>query len=176
MAEPVAVILALGSNLGDRRAHLLRGLAALARDLMIRATSRVVESDPWGPVEQGDFLNLVVRAETTLPPLHLLELLQRVERAEGRKPSVPMGPRTLDVDLVFYGREIILRPELQVPHPHWRKRPFVAELLVDVVGDMVDPHSGRPIREMVPPVIQSPTLRVVEPLGWPTTEPLEASR
>jgi 2-amino-4-hydroxy-6-hydroxymethyldihydropteridine diphosphokinase len=175
-AEPIRVILALGSNLGERRDHLTRGLGRLARELTIRAVSRVVESEPWGPVEQNDFLNLVVRAETGLPPLSLLELLQEVERAEGRMPSVPMGPRTLDVDLVFYGREIIVRPELQVPHPHWRQRPFVAEILADVVDDMRDPHSGRLIRELVPATIQSSTLRVVEPLGWLSADTLEASR
>lgn len=168
-AARVPVILALGSNVGDRRAHLSRGLELLGRHLQVRSVSRVVESEPWGPVRQRKFLNLVLRAETTRSPEELLDLLQRIERKAGRRREVHMGPRTLDVDIIFYGQERIRAARLQVPHPHWRDRPFVADLLIDVVGDMVDPVSGRSLRELVPRGPLSPELRVVEDLESPSS-------
>lgn len=159
--DAVPVILAMGSNVGDRRAHLCRGLSLLRGQLEVQAVSRWVESVPWGPIPQRDFLNLVLRAETRRSPTALLDLLQSIERKAGRTRVIPMGPRTLDIDIVFYGTRRIERPRLKVPHPHWRERPFVAELLSDVAGRMVDPESGRPLADVAPSGPLSTGLRVV---------------
>lgn len=150
-ASIVPVILALGSNIGDRRAHLLRGIEFLAERIELQAVSRVVDSEPWGPVAQPRFLNLVLRGGTSLRPLDLLRVLHSAERDAGRIRIEPMGPRTLDVDLIFYGDERILRQELVVPHPRWRERPFVAGLVADVGEGMSDPVTGRPLVELAPP-------------------------
>lgn len=164
-SAPVPVILALGSNVGDRRAHLERGIDFLGRRVQIVRVSRVVESRPWGPIAQGDFLNLVLRAESPLGPFGLLELLQQAEADAGRDRVIPQGPRTLDVDLVFFGELRLDEPGLVVPHPHWRERPFVADLVGEVAGTMTDPASGRPLREVVPPGSLSEGLREVPPLA-----------
>ena len=161
---PVPVLLALGSNLGDRRRHLELGLDFLSRRLRVRAISRVVESAPWGPVEQPHFLNLVLRAETRLAPLSLLNILQAAEAAAGRVRAVPQGPRTLDVDLIFYGSRTVESPRLVIPHPAWRERPFVHDLVAEVAGDMVEPSSGRLLRNVTGSHGLSDSLREVEPL------------
>jgi 2-amino-4-hydroxy-6-hydroxymethyldihydropteridine diphosphokinase len=166
-------ILALGSNLGDRRARLEQGIHFLSERLRLCAVSRLVESPPWGPVaRQGDFFNVLVRGSTALGPLELLEVLQQAEAAAGRRRFEPQGPRTLDVDLVFYGTLRIEHPRLVVPHPRWRERPFVADLLPDVAGSMIDPATGRPLSETVSPGGLSPGLREVAGIdaGFPAVE------
>lgn len=141
-------ILSLGSNVGDRAEHLRRGLDFLRRHVSIDAVSRVVESVPWGPVPQRDFLNLLVRGSTRLEATELLGVAQDAEEAEGRVRAVRWGPRTLDVDLIFFGDLRIRTPELEVPHPRWAERPFVYRLVPEVAGSMVDPESGRSLSEL----------------------------
>lgn len=141
-------ILALGSNVGDRTAHLRGGLDYLRRHVTIEAVSRVVESAPWGPVRQRDFLNLVARGSTDLGVHDLLRIAQDAEVEEGRVREVRWGPRTLDVDLIFFGDLQISSRRLQIPHPGWAERPFVYGLLPDVAGTMIDPVSGRPLADL----------------------------
>lgn len=167
----VQVVLALGSNVGDRRRYLERGVRFLAERIHLTGISRVVDSEPWGPVAQPRFLNLVLRGETGLEPMDLLEVLQAAERDAGRTRVVHMGPRTLDVDLILYGSQRIHRPGLTVPHPHWRERPFVAALVSDVAGDLTDPESGRTLAAIAaawgPPGVLPPGLTEVAPIGLP---------
>lgn len=138
-------ILALGSNVGDRVAHLRGGLDLLRRHVTIEAVSRVIESAPLGPVPQGDFLNLVLRGSTHLTATDLLRVAQEAEAEEGRVREVKWGPRTLDVDLIFFGDLQVRSQQLEIPHPDWAERPFVYELIPEVAGSMVDPRSGRPL-------------------------------
>jgi 2-amino-4-hydroxy-6-hydroxymethyldihydropteridine diphosphokinase len=157
------VVLALGSNLGDREEHIRRGLEYLAERITVTALSRLVESEPWGPVPQPAFLNLVLLARTELGPLGLLEALRGAELDAGRIRVVKQGPRTLDVDLIFYASEQIRLPDLEVPHPRWQERPFVRDLLGDLPTTIVDPVSGRPLRELAPGGGLPPELREVAP-------------
>ncbi|HXY70647.1 MAG TPA: 2-amino-4-hydroxy-6-hydroxymethyldihydropteridine diphosphokinase [Gemmatimonadales bacterium] len=117
---------ALGSNLGDRAAILGRARAAVDRLPATRlvAASAVEETAPLGPVPQGPYLNQMLKVETALGPWSLLRALLEVERAEGRVRAVRWGPRTLDCDLVLYGRERVDLPDLQVPHPELPNREF----------------------------------------------------
>ncbi len=117
---------ALGSNLGDRAAILGRALAAIAclPATRVTAASAVEETAPLGPVPQGPYLNQMLRIETALGPWTLLRLLLDVERAEGRVRRERWGPRTLDCDLVLYGRERVELRDLRVPHPEIPNRPF----------------------------------------------------
>lgn len=159
-------ILALGSNLGDRRAHLVIGLEFLARHLTIEAMSKVVDSPAWGPVHlQPDFLNLVLRGSTDRDALGLLGVAQEAEAAAGRVRVVRQGPRTLDVDLIFFGTLRIQSERLRLPHPHWAERPFVCRLIPEVAGDMVDPDSGCSLRELSWDDPLPGGMRVVAPLS-----------
>ena len=117
---------ALGSNLGDRDAHLAsarRAIAAIPRSRVI-AESAVEETAPLGPVPQGPYLNQMVAIETELSPRELLTELQRIERAAGRTRDVRWGPRTLDLDIVRYEHQMATEADLQVPHPAAEERDF----------------------------------------------------
>jgi 2-amino-4-hydroxy-6-hydroxymethyldihydropteridine diphosphokinase len=122
----VVAAVALGSNLGDRAAILARARAAIGRlpATRLAAASAVEETAPLGPVAQGPYLNQTLRLETALGPWTLLHLLLEVEAGEGRVRRERWGPRTLDCDLVLYGRQRIDLPDLAVPHPEIRNRPF----------------------------------------------------
>jgi 2-amino-4-hydroxy-6-hydroxymethyldihydropteridine diphosphokinase len=127
--------LGLGSNLGDRVAHLRRAVAGLP-DLV--ATSPVYETDPvGGPDDQGAYLNLVALLDTPLGARRLLELCGRLEAEAGRVREVRWGPRTLDVDVLWVEGEAVDEPDLQVPHPRMRERRFVLAPLADLAPDLV---------------------------------------
>lgn len=117
---------ALGSNLGDREAALALArerLAGLPHTTLV-AVSEVEETAPLGPVSQGPFLNQMVLLHTGLTPRWLLEAMHEIERAAGRIRRERWGPRTLDLDLVRYGDEVIREPDLVIPHPELPHRPF----------------------------------------------------
>ena len=126
--------MALGSNMGDRAAHLVHArarLAGLPGTRLLRA-STVEETAPLGPVPQGPYLNQMVLLETTLEPRELLAQLHAIEAERGRVRSVRWGPRTLDLDIVRYGDRAVREPELTIPHPELANRDFwlreIAEL------------------------------------------------
>ena len=118
--------MALGSNVGDREAHLAHArtrLAALPRT-RLAATSSVEETAPLGPVPQGPYLNQMALLETELPPAEILQHLQAIEGERGRARSVRWGPRTLDLDIVRFGDRQLHEPELTIPHPELQHRDF----------------------------------------------------
>ncbi len=151
-APTVRAFLSLGSNLGDRAAHLRRAVDQLraGSDPAVTAVSRVYETDPvGGPEDQGAFLNLVVELAVppSINPYRLLEQCHRLEAAAGRVRTVHWGPRTLDADVVWVDGVVLDDPDLTVPHPRWRERRFVlaplAELAPDLVGsDDIDTAGG----------------------------------
>jgi 2-amino-4-hydroxy-6-hydroxymethyldihydropteridine diphosphokinase len=123
---PDIAYVALGSNLGDREAHLARArraLACLPRTRLV-AESSVEETAPLGTVPQGPYLNQMVALETELSPRQLLIELQRIERDAGRTREVLWGPRTLDLDIVRYERQTAAEDGLDVPHPAADERDF----------------------------------------------------
>jgi 2-amino-4-hydroxy-6-hydroxymethyldihydropteridine diphosphokinase len=141
----VRVAIALGSNLGDREAHLAFAVAALGRLVDRLAVSSWIETDPVGVGDQPRFLNGAVAGDTGLPARALLDALLRIEAERGRvrEPGDPeKGSRTLDLDLILYGDSVIDKPGLQVPHPRFRERLFVLEPLAEVAGDWTDPVTG----------------------------------
>jgi len=128
------VYIALGSNVGDRAAHLAHaraGLNALPGTRVI-ATSRVEETAPIGPVAQGPYLNQMALVETSLSPEELLAQCRKIEAERGRERRERWGPRTLDLDIVRYGSRTIREPNLTIPHPELPHRDFwrreIAEL------------------------------------------------
>lgn len=131
---------ALGSNLGDRAAHLQFALDALAEaePVEVLAVSRVYETAPVGGPPQDAYLNAVVAIETELDPHELLALAQRIERDAHRVRLERWGPRTLDVDLLLYDELRLADPDLTLPHPRMWERGFVLAPLRDVASELVD--------------------------------------
>ena len=127
---------ALGSNVGDRDAHLAgarRALAALPESRILAATA-VEETAPIGPVEQQPYLNQMVALETTLAPLALLDRLLEIERAAGRVRTIRWGPRTLDLDIVLFETQTVAHERLTVPHPELPRRDFWQRELAELAG------------------------------------------
>ena len=137
MAERRRVLLALGSNLGDRRRYLREAIDSLAS---VTAVSGVYETEPMGgPGGQGPYLNVVVAIESDASPRTLLGMCRRLEAAAGRVKDVRWGPRTLDVDILWIDGTTVDEPDLQVPHPRMRARRFVMVPLADVAPDLLEP-------------------------------------
>lgn len=139
------VYLGLGSNLGNRMEYLARGLSGLLApgDIRLEAVSSVYESQPWGHVHQGAYLNAAARVRTTLSPHEVLARALSVEAACGRVRTQRWGPRTLDIDLVLIGDLVVNEPELVVPHPHLRERAFVLMPLVEIDANAQMPDGER---------------------------------
>jgi 2-amino-4-hydroxy-6-hydroxymethyldihydropteridine diphosphokinase len=142
--------IALGSNLGDREAHLAFAVRKLSAILSNLRRSRWYDTDPVGvPADQPRYLNGVIVGDTTLSARELLTALLAIEQEAGRTRPSALAPRTLDLDLVLYGNQRIQEPGLVVPHPRFRERLFVLEPLADLAPDLVDPVSGKSISELL---------------------------
>ncbi len=125
--EEVSAYIGLGSNLGDRQGHIDQALQLLASTsgINLKAVSTLLETEPVGVMDQPRYLNCVARLGTTLKPWQLLESCQQIERALGRARGVRWGPRTIDLDVLLYGSQVLSDPRLTVPHPEIKNRPFV---------------------------------------------------
>jgi 2-amino-4-hydroxy-6-hydroxymethyldihydropteridine diphosphokinase len=134
----------IGSNLGDREGNLRQAVELLSAEdgIDVVAVSEIRETDPVGPVEQGPFLNGAVRIETDLAPRELLERLLAVEERLGRVRRERWGPRTIDLDLLLYGDDVVDEPGLTVPHPRLHERRFALEPLSDLAPSLEIPGKG----------------------------------
>ncbi|MDQ3995003.1 MAG: 2-amino-4-hydroxy-6-hydroxymethyldihydropteridine diphosphokinase [Actinomycetota bacterium] len=142
----------LGSNLGDRGAYLERAVDLLRADerIDVLAVSSFRETEPVGLREQPRFLNGAATVETDLSARELLDRLLAVERELGRERTGPrFGPRTIDLDLLLYGRETIDEPGLTVPHPRLQERAFVLEPLIELEPSLALPD-GQRLRDLLP--------------------------
>jgi 2-amino-4-hydroxy-6-hydroxymethyldihydropteridine diphosphokinase len=149
---PVTAYIALGSNLGDRRAFLDGAVAALqARPgLRVGPVSSYHETDPvGGPSGQGKYLNAALAVETELTAEQLLGVLQGIEQQFGRVRTEKDGPRTLDLDLLLYGDLVHAAAELTVPHPRLTQRSFVLEPLAEIAPQAVDPVTGETVQTLL---------------------------
>ena len=150
-----AVAIALGSNLGDRRANLAFALSALPGFITNLRQSSWHDTAPDGvSPDQPRYLNGVVVGETSLSARELLDRLLAIETAAGRTRPSPMAPRTLDLDLILFGDKKIEEPGLAVPHPRFRERRFVLEPLAEVAPDWIDPVTGRRISQLLSDLLQ----------------------
>jgi 2-amino-4-hydroxy-6-hydroxymethyldihydropteridine diphosphokinase len=132
--------LSLGSNIGDRAAHLDAAIAALsAAGFRVGRVSSFYETEPVDYLKQDWFLNCVVEGETNLPPSSLLSKLREIETRMGSKKMIAKGPRILDIDILLYGDETIASPELQVPHPRMTERRFVLVPLAEIAPELRHP-------------------------------------
>jgi 2-amino-4-hydroxy-6-hydroxymethyldihydropteridine diphosphokinase len=142
----VVACIGLGANLGDAPATVREAIQALAAlpDCRLLAASRLYRTPAWGNQDQPDFINAAVALETALPAPALLERLLATEQAFGRVrlPGERWGPRTLDLDLLLYGEQVIDLPQLKVPHPHLHERAFALLPLAEVAPEAAIPGHG----------------------------------
>ncbi len=129
--------LGLGTNMGDRYAAMQTALLHISSlpDTSIIKQSDIIETEPWGVTDQPAFLNMVVEIETSLVPLDLLHNLLQIEEKMGRVRTIKWGPRIIDIDILIYENLIINTPELTLPHPYMRDRPFVMIPLRQIAPD-----------------------------------------
>jgi 2-amino-4-hydroxy-6-hydroxymethyldihydropteridine diphosphokinase len=147
--DRVVAAVSLGSNLGDRRAHLDYAVSRLRTLFTNLRVSRYQATDPVGvPDHQPLFLNAAAVGETALGPRDLLDALLAIERERGRERPFPGAARTLDLDLVLYGSLVTDEPGLIVPHPRFRERLFVLDPLAEIGPDLVDPATGQTAGEL----------------------------
>ena len=139
------IFLSLGSNVGDREGNLRSAI----EHLRVLRASPIYETEPVDYTDQPWFLNLVVEIETDLAPLELLAATSRIEQELGRVRTVAKGPRTIDIDILLYGDEVIDQPGLQIPHPRMAERRFVLAPLADLAPDLRHPIMHQTIREML---------------------------
>jgi 2-amino-4-hydroxy-6-hydroxymethyldihydropteridine diphosphokinase len=152
----------IGANLGDARANVQDAIARLSRLpntrlLASSASYRTAPIDSSGP----DYINAVACLDTELAPHALLGALQGIEQARGRERPYRNAPRTLDLDLLLYGTEIVDTPELTVPHPRMLDRAFVLVPLLEIAADVTVPGQGA-ARDRLPAVANQPIERVIE--------------
>lgn len=143
--------IALGSNLGDRDAHLRSAIAALRSLGEVGSVSSFYETEPVGAIAQPEFLNAVMELRTELPPEELLTVLLKIEQEHGRDRdlSLPKGPRTLDLDLLSYDAQILETPHLTLPHPALQERLFVLVPLAEIAPEWQHPRSCRTAAELL---------------------------
>ena len=155
MPEPSqhAVHVALGSNLGDRRAAIEAALDAIdALDrVRVERRSTLIETDPVGPPGQGPYLNGVARLRVGLSPRELLDALLEIERRLGRvrDPAERWGPRTIDLDILLWEDLVLHEPGLTIPHPRLHERRFVLAPLAEIDPDAIVPTLGRPVAALL---------------------------
>ena len=157
----------LGSNVGDRLGFLADGARALASDSRIAVvhSSSVYESAPIGYLDQGDFLNAVLRVRTTRSATSFLQLMMEIEDLHGRQRTIHWGPRNLDLDLRLFGNCVINTPRLRVPHPHMNERRFVLQPLLEISPELVHPQSGRSMAEYLYD-LSNGSVRKMDLLRW----------
>ena len=145
----IEAAIGFGANLGDPAESFARALARLeGRGVRVLGRSSLWQSEPWGVVDQPDFLNAVALVAIQAGERELLGRLKRIEIEGGREPGLKWGPRRLDLDLLWYGRVSRTGSDLVLPHPHFAERSFVLEPAAEVAPDWRHPGLGRTVREL----------------------------
>jgi 2-amino-4-hydroxy-6-hydroxymethyldihydropteridine diphosphokinase len=140
--------LCLGSNLGNRMANFNKAVALLSQKVNIEKVSSVYEAEPIGYKEQPLFLNMACQITTMLNPGELLHFAKDIEAKMGRVQSFSNSPRLIDIDILFYDREVIKNDELTIPHSRLAKRAFVLIPLAEIAPQLIHPELGKKISEL----------------------------
>ena len=145
----VAIYLALGSNLGDRMSNLTSAIERLSQKITIKKLSSIYETEPVYYKEQPLYLNAVLSAVTELAPFELLRFVKSIESGLGRQPGFRNAPRTIDIDILFYGDQAIETSELTIPHPRLVERAFVLVPLAEIAPRLVHPVLQKRVSELL---------------------------
>ena len=146
---PKLVYLSLGSNVGDREAHLRDAVVRLGMAGRVVTVSSFYETEPVESIQQPWFLNCVVALETSQTPRQLMTSLLRIEQEMGRTRVRKKGPRTIDIDILLFDSEQIVSEELIIPHPAMQQRRFVLEPLAELAPEAVHPVLKKTVRELL---------------------------
>jgi len=147
--ELVTVYLCLGSNMGDRKENIEKAMEYLSQKLRVTEKSSVYDTEPVGNPEQPHFLNMVCQLKTMLKAADLLVLAKGIERKLGRMPGRANSPRPIDIDILFYGDEILNTPDLTIPHPRLTQRAFVLVPLAEIAPALVHPVNKKTVKELL---------------------------
>ncbi len=153
-ATPIRTVVAfigVGSNMGDRLHFCQKAVAAFQSNpaIQVRQISSLYETEPVDYLKQGSFYNAVIGIETSFSPEKLLQYCQQIEKKLGKKIEIPKGPRTLDLDLLFYGERIMTCPELTLPHPEATRRLFVLIPLAEIAPHWIHPQRACSIETLL---------------------------
>ena len=147
--QNTAVLLALGTNLGDRLLNLKTALQELSVHVKIEKVSSVYETPPWGYLDQPAFLNQVIGGQTLLEPQSLLSFVKTVEKNMGRVKNFQNGPRLIDIDILTFGEQIVNTPDLVIPHPRMAERAFVLVPLAEIEPARIIPGQELTVKELL---------------------------
>jgi 2-amino-4-hydroxy-6-hydroxymethyldihydropteridine diphosphokinase len=145
------VYMLLGSNIGDREQMIKLAKFEIEKQIgTIQASSAFYKTEPWGNKDQPAFINVALAVRTSLKPLEVLEHALDIEKSLGRVRMERWGSRTIDIDLIFYGQEIIdIEGKLVIPHPEMQNRRFVLEPLMEIARDFIHPVLQRPVKDLL---------------------------
>ncbi|MBT4917647.1 2-amino-4-hydroxy-6-hydroxymethyldihydropteridine diphosphokinase [Candidatus Peregrinibacteria bacterium] len=148
MKENKTIHIALGSNLQDRKKNLQTAIKEIANFADISKKSSIYETEPVGYKDQGKFLNQVIEIKADISPTDLIIRLQEIEHKMGRTREITNGPRTIDLDILFYENEVVETDSLTIPHPRMHERAFVLEPLNEIAQDKNHPTLNKTINTL----------------------------
>ncbi len=150
MQHTYPVYILLGSNLGNRQRYLDEAISGIEKNIApLEQRSSVYQTASWGNTDQPEYLNQVVLFKSDIPAPDLLHRLLEIERKLGRERNEKWGARTIDIDMLFYGEEVIRIPGLSVPHPHLHERRFVLAPLAEIAPEWIHPVFKQSIKQIL---------------------------
>ncbi|MFC1974112.1 2-amino-4-hydroxy-6-hydroxymethyldihydropteridine diphosphokinase [Chloroflexota bacterium] len=155
------VFLGLGSNMGDREGNLFRAVKQLREKVIIKELSSIYETDPVGYEQQPKFLNTVISGTTELNPFKLLDFIKRVESVLGRLTNFQNGPRSIDIDILFYNNIVLNTPKIIIPHPRLAERAFVLVPLEEIAPDLICPLRQKKVSVLLANVVDRDGVKLV---------------
>jgi 2-amino-4-hydroxy-6-hydroxymethyldihydropteridine diphosphokinase len=143
------VVLSLGGNKGDREKLLFRAIELLNEKFQLLKVSKIYETSAWGGVAKGDFLNQIAVISTAFEPIDVLETIQGIESDLGRTREEPLGDRTMDIDILYFGERVMDIDSLKIPHLFIAERKFVLIPLAELLPNKIHPITGKDSLEML---------------------------